>query len=171
MSELANVRIPVGVVVERHRAQNRWLDAVYRPVAILSGVPATAPGTVIEADADVTTVYAGETVVELFRTETAQYQRNLASGRPCLWVVLRQTLGEFPFAVLLVTADPAEGEALTGAGSDLVEMVPMPPSMVQVVASFVAQHPPHESFHKRERDRSIPGQREPGHRRLKGSHS
>lgn len=154
MSEPPVVRIPVGVVVERHRAQSAWLDAIYRPVSILCGVPATAPWTTIDSNEHTTTLYAGEAVVELFRTETAQYQVNLASGKPSLWVVLRPVETEVPFALRLVTADPAEGEALTGAGNDLVEPVPMPPSIIATIARFIADHPPTASFYKRERDRS-----------------
>jgi formate dehydrogenase major subunit len=82
--EVETLRIPVGVVVERRRTQSPWLDAVYRPVSILSGVPVTAPWTIINSNEDVTTLYAGDTVLELFRTETAQYQQNLASGTPSL---------------------------------------------------------------------------------------
>jgi len=159
LSEPQTLRIPVGVVVERRRAQSPWLDAVYRPVSILSGVPVTAPWTIIDSNKDVTRLYAGETAVELFRTETAQYEQNLVSGTPSLWVVLRPVAMEIPFALLLITADPTEGEALTGAGNDLVESVPMPASMVQTVADFIAQHPPNPSFYKRERDRSAPGRR------------
>lgn len=168
MSEPARLRIPVGVVVERHRARSPWLDALYRPVSILSGVPATVPWTTIDSNEDVTTLYAGEAVVELTRTETALYQQNLASGRPSLWVVLRPVAREIPFALVLVTADPAEGEALTGAGNDLVEPVPMPLSMIETVSGFIARHPPTGSFHKRERDRSLPADRQSGPGSLKG---
>ena len=167
MSEPETLRIPIGVVVERHRAHSPWLDAVYRPVSILSGVPATAPWTIIDSNEDVTTLYAGEAVIELFRTETAQYRENLASGKPSLWVVLRPVAKEIPFALLLVTADPTEGEALTGVGNDLVEPVPMPPSMIRTVAGFIAQHPPSGSFYKRERDRSGSADREPRPRHSK----
>jgi hypothetical protein len=162
------MRIPVGVLVERHKAQSPWGDAVYRPVSILSGVPATAPWTTIHPNADVTTLYAGEAVVELFRTETALYQQNLSSGKPSLWVVLRPVAREIPFELLLVTADPAEGEALTGAGNDLVEPVRMPPAMIETVAGFIAQHPPSGAFYKRERDRSVPDHGAPA---LKGGGS
>jgi hypothetical protein len=161
LSEPATLRIPVGVVVERHRCQSPWGGDVYRPLSILSGVPATAPWTIIDSSAEVTTLYAGEAVVEFFRTETALYQQNLASGNPLLWVVLRPVAKDIPFVLLLVTADPAEGEALTGAGNDLVEPVPMPASMVKAVAGFIALHPPSAAFYKRERDRSIPAQGEP----------
>ena len=154
MSPTQAVRIPVGVVVERHRAQSPWLDAIYRPVSILTGVPETTPWATIDSADGITTLYAGEAAVELFRADAAQYQANLASGRPSLWVVLRPVDAEIPFSLLLVTADPSEGEAFTSAGNDLVEAVPMPPSIVDTVARFVAQHPPSGSFYKRERDRS-----------------
>ena len=166
MSEPTSLRIPVGVVVERHRAHTPWLEAIYRPVSVLYGVPTAAPWTTIAADEAVTTLYAGEALVELFRTDTAQYQANLASGVPSLWVVLRPVATEIPLALLKVTADPSEGEAFTGAGNDLVEAVPMPPALIETVARFIAQHPPSGSFYKRERDRSVPAI-EPARRRAK----
>lgn len=171
MNEPTSLRIPVGVVVERHRAHSPWLDAIYRPVSVLSAVPTAAPWTTIDSNEQVTTLYAGEAVVELFRTDTAQYQANLASGAPSLWVVLRPVATETRYALLMVTADPAEGEALTGAGNDLVGAVPMPPSLIETVARFIAQHPPSGSFYKRERDRSGSGQRSAGAVSFKGKGS
>jgi hypothetical protein len=116
----------------------------------------------ISSEGDVTTFYAGEAVIELYRTETANYRDNLASGTPLLWVVLRPAVGAVGFNLLMVTADPAEGEALTGAGSDLVETVPMPVPIGEIVASFVAEHHVEHAFFKRQRDRSSP--RSPGPR-------
>jgi Protein of unknown function (DUF3305) len=152
----ALARIPVGVVVERHKAKSPWLDFLCRPVSVLVGVPAAAPWTVIDAEGDVTTFYAGDAVIELHRSETANYRDNLASGSPLLWVVLRPALGEIGFDLLMVTADPAEGEALTGAGNDLVEAVPMPAAISEAVKIFIAQHHVEQRFIKRERDRSTP---------------
>ena len=168
MSESAVLRIPVGVVVERHRAHSPWLETIYRPVSILSGTPATAPWTTIDSSEGATTLYAGEAMIELFRTDTAQYQANLTSGKPSVWVVLRPAETAIPFALLLVTADPSEGEALTGAGNDLVEPVPMPPAIIAVVADFIAKHPPTGSFYKRERDRSGSAHRDAATEPLKG---
>jgi hypothetical protein len=156
LTSTALARIPVGVVVERHRAKSPWLDFLCRPVSVLAGVPAAAPWTVIGSEGDVTTFYAGEAVIELYRTETANYRDNLASGAPLLWVVLRPVTGKVGFELLMVTADPAEGEALTGAGNDLVETVPMPVPIGEIVASFVAEHHVEHSFIKRQRDRSTP---------------
>jgi Protein of unknown function (DUF3305) len=150
----ALIRIPVGVVVERRKAESPWLDFLYRPVSVLAGVPAAPPWTVIRAAGDLTTFYAGDAVIELHRTETANYRNNLASGTPLLWVVLRHGPGEVGFELLFVTADPAEGEALTGAGDDLVESVPMPSSVRDIVENFVAEHHVEQPFFKRARDRS-----------------
>ena len=108
----------------------------------------------IRAEGDVTTFYAGESVIELHRTETANYRDNLASGTPRLWAVLRPAKNEMGFELLFVTADPAEGEALTGAGNDLVETVAMPALIIGIVESFIAEHPVEQSFFKRQRDRS-----------------
>ena len=154
MTSTALARIPVGVVVERHKAASPWLDFLCRPVSVLAGVPAAAPWTVISFEGDVTTLYAGEAVIELYRTETANYRDNLASGTPLLWVVLRPATGQVGFDLLMVTADPAEGEALTGAGNDLVETVPMPVPISEIVESFIAEHHVEQSFFKRQRDRS-----------------
>jgi len=42
----ALLRLPVGVVVERRKATSPWVDAVWRPVAVLGGLgglPSVAP--------------------------------------------------------------------------------------------------------------------------------
>jgi hypothetical protein len=92
----------------------------------------------------------------LYRTETTNYRDNLAPGTPSLWVVLRPTGAEPPYDVVAVTADPAEGEAFTEAGNDLVDAVPMPEEMANVVAAFVAEHHVERAFVKRKRDRANP---------------
>ena len=94
--------------------------------------------------------------IELYRTETANYRDNLASGAPVLWVALRPTGVEPPYELVAVTADPAEGEALTEAGNDLVDVVPMPEPVRAVVEAFVAEHHVERPFFKRKRDRADP---------------
>jgi len=152
LNAIALARIPVGVVVERRIAKSPWLDFLYRAVSVLEGVPAASPWTVIGSNQEVTTFYAGDAVIELHRTETANYRDNLASATPLLWVVLRPGPGEAAYDLLIVTADPAEGEALTGAGNDLVDSVPMPISIRKYIENFVAEHHVEHSFIKRERD-------------------
>jgi hypothetical protein len=156
LSAIALMRIPVGVVVERRKAVSPWADFLWRPVSVLAGEPAAAPWTPLAGDGDVHTFYAGSAVIELFRTETANYLGNLGSGAPSLWVVLRPTGSEPPYEVFAVTADPAEGEAFTEAGNDLVDAVPMPATIVETLEAFVAEHHVDRPFFKRRRDRPDP---------------
>jgi len=69
-----------------------------------------------------------------------------------LWVALRPTGGEPPYALFAVTADPAEGEAWTETGSDLVDTVAMPAPVQAQIARFVAEHHVERPFYKRQRD-------------------
>jgi hypothetical protein len=158
----ALAHIPVGVVVERRKAKSMWVDYLWRPVSVLAGKPTAAPWTTLAAEAESSLFFAGEAVIELHRTETTNYRANLASGAPALWVALRPVASERPYEILAVTADPAEGEAFTDAGSNLVEAVPMPPDIVAAVAQFVAQHHVERPFVKRQRNQQAPSSRRAG---------
>lgn len=153
MNATALLSFPVGVLVERHKATSPWLDYVWRPVSILSGLPVAAPWTLLSSDAGRQTFYAGTASIELYRTETANYLSNLASGAPSLWVVLRPTEADPPYEVVAVTADPAEGEAFAEAGNDLIEAVPMPANIVAAIEAFIAEHHVERPTFKRQRDR------------------
>jgi hypothetical protein len=148
--------IPVGVVVERSKAASRWADYIWRPIAVLAGQPGTPPWSRLTDDGQRATFYAGSAEIELHRTETSNYRDNLATGAPALWVVLRETGTDPPYGLFLVTADPAEGEAMTEAGNDIVEPVPMPNSIRELVAAFILEHHVEHVFVKRKRDRANP---------------
>ncbi len=152
----AFARIRVGVVVERRKAASQWIDYVWRPVTILPGQPDAAPWTVLSADAEATTFYAGTMEIELHRSETSNYRDNLASGAPAIWVSMRPTETDPPYKIVAATVDPAEGESYTEAGTDLVETVPMPEIIRHAVAAFVAEHHVERQFIKRKRDRADP---------------
>jgi len=149
-------RIPVGVVVERRVAASAWIEHAWRPVAVLAGAPDAAPWTPLTSAGDRATFYAGAAEIALHRSETTNYRDNLASPHPALWVVLRPTGVDPPFDVMAVTADPAEGEAFTETGGDLVEAVPMPATIGETIAAFIAEHHVERAFYKRERTRADP---------------
>jgi hypothetical protein len=156
MRSTALARIVVGVVVERRKAKSPWLDFLWRPVSVLVGTPSAAPWTRISDEGEATTFYAGEATIDLHRTETANYRQNLSSGKPALWVVLRPKAGDSAGPALdirTVTADPAEGEALTDAGNDLVTAVPMPAAIVEAIDDFNTEYHVERPFNKRRRDR------------------
>lgn len=152
----ALLSIPVGVVVERSKGSSRWAEFLWRPASALAGVPDTPVWTKLADDGERATFYAGAAEIELHRTETGNYRDNLMSGAPLLWVVLQPTESEPPFQLELVTADPAEGEALAGVGADIVDTVPMPPAIEETIAAFVSEHHVERTFVKRKRDRADP---------------
>src|SRR5215470_13355044 len=150
------LRIAVGVVVERRKAESPWIDVVWRGTSVLPDEPNMAPWTVIREQEGTTLFYGGSATVDLYRSETARYRDNLASGAPGVWIVLTPSEGAWPYAVSAATADPAEGEAFTEAGANLVEAVPMPEVMRVAVENFIAEHHVEAEFVKRERRRADP---------------
>jgi hypothetical protein len=144
-------------VVERSKGSSPWAEFEWSPASVLTGVPDTAPWTQLTDDGEHATFYAGPAEIELHRTETGNYRNNLMTGEPLLWVVLRTTGVEPPCLLAIVTADPAEAEAVAGLGNgEIVETVPMPPAIEVAIAAFVAEHHVERAFVKRRRDRANP---------------
>ena len=148
------LRIPVGLVVERRKAASPWTDLIWRPVAVLSGLPDAAAWTPLSIDGQTATFYAGAAEIELHRSEADNYRRNLESGAPCVWVALNPIEGEPPYEIAAVTADPAEGEALTEPGQGIIEALAMPEPLRDAIAAFVADYHVEQAFEKRTRDRA-----------------
>lgn len=144
----------VAVVVERRRPVSPWLDVIWLPIAVLPGVPDVPDWTSLGGADTGERFLAGAFAMELHRTETASYRDNLASGDPRIWVAARLTDADPPLAIVGVTPDPAEGESYTDAGDDIVESVPMPPPIAELLARFIAEHHVEREFIKRKRKRA-----------------
>ena len=150
------LRIPVGVVVERRKAASPWMDFIWSGIAVLPDEAEMTPWTVLREQEEATLFYARSAAIDLYRSETPRYRENLATGAPCLWIVLSPSEGSWPYVVSAVTADPAEGEAFTEAGANVVEMVPMPEVVRDAIETFIAEHHVERQFVKRERIRADP---------------
>ncbi|MHC2335396.1 DUF3305 domain-containing protein [Bradyrhizobium sp. USDA 4454] len=150
------LRIPLGVVVERASAESPWIDFVWRGTGVLPDEPDMTPWTVLREQEGTTLFYAGSAMVDLYRSEAARYRDNLASGDPSVWIILTPSEGAWPYVVSAITADPAEGEAFSEAGANLVEAVPMPEVLRQAIENFIVQHHVETEFVKRERRRADP---------------
>jgi hypothetical protein len=150
------LRIPVGVVVERCKAESPWIDFVWRGVGVLPDEPEMKPWTILREQDGATVYYAGGATVDLYRSETQLYRDNIASGTPSIWIVLSPSESTWPYAISAVTADPAEGEAYTEAGANLVEAVTMPEMLRDAIEKFIAEHHVEREFVKRERRRADP---------------
>jgi hypothetical protein len=149
-------QIMVGVVVERRKADSPWIDFLWRPVGVLPDAPDMAEWSVLREEGEAVLFYAGSRAIELHRSETARYRDNLTTDSPMLWIVLSPAEGQWPYSLAAVSADPAEGEAFAEAGANLVETVPMPPAVREIVERFVAEHHVEREFVKRKRDRANP---------------
>lgn len=161
MAALAH--IPVGVVVDRIRAESPWIDYIWQPSAVLIGAPEAKPWTQLSGDGDRASFYAGSTSIEFYRSDTGNYRDNLR-GDSKLWVVMTPTESNPPYELFMVTADPTEGEAQTEAGANLVDSVAMPETVRALLEDFVAEHHVEQVFFKRKRDRAHPealGRRKP----------
>lgn len=150
------LRIRLGVVVERRRSASPWIDFVWRGTAVLPDEADMTPWTLIREQDGAALLYAGAATVDLYRSETERYRDNLTSGTPSVWIVLSPSEGAWPYAVGAITADPAEAEAFTEAGANLVEAVPMPEVLREAIESFIAEHHVEREFVKRERRRADP---------------
>jgi hypothetical protein len=146
----------IGVIVERRRLKNPWIDHAWLPEAVLVGAPAATPWTILAETPESTRFYAGSCELEFFSSDTAQYRDNLQSGRPSLWVSLRPSNKPPGVVLQTVTADPTEGEALTEPGTDIIEAVPMAPAIQVRLQAFVEAHHVERPFVKRKRDRADP---------------
>lgn len=150
-------RVMVGVVVERQRIDNPWIEARWRVLAVLPGVPDLPPWSVLDENGGRTRYYAGEAEIALHPTEAENHKHNLDGPQPSLYVILRRDgAAVHGLRLLSVTADPGEVDAHSDAGDDLIEPVPMPPAVAAWIAGFVARHYVERPFHKRQRDRADP---------------
>jgi hypothetical protein len=148
-------RFEVGVIVVKRRLNNPWVSHQWLPVGALPAVPPVAPWTKLGSTPDEETFYAGACEVRLHIGETAHYRDNLVSGRPSLWVSLRQVAGE-EYEIASVTADPYEGEAMAEGIGEIVEPVPMPEPLQATLAAFIEAFHIERKFEKRKRDRADP---------------
>lgn len=157
----------VGVVVERRRIDNPWVEARWSVIGLVPVLPGRPAWSVLRHTPERTDYYAGAAEVTLHPTEAANYRDNLAGSPPSLYVILRRCPEEPGWLLLEVTADPGEVDAHSDAGDDLIEALPLPPDIAAWMQDFVARHLVERPFYKRQRDRPDP---EAMARRLPRSH-
>jgi hypothetical protein len=151
-------RREVGVVVERRALKSQWASHRWHPSALLAEVPAAAPWTEVGREAESVRFYAGPARLELVPTETENYKYNLEGREPSAWVILRPIEAadaQRDIALIGATLSAGEAEALTDAGTDIVESVPLPLVLAEWLAAFVEKHHVERERHKRKRSAEI----------------
>jgi len=145
--------IELVLIVARRKLHGPWASETWVPVRAIAPLPGISPWTRLGQDGDDELYYAGRVAAELHAGTTAHYIDNLA-GSPSIWVVLKPEGDTVEIGT--VTLDPYEGEALTEAVGEMIEVVPMPPEIADKVSAFVAAHHVERAFIKRQRDRVDP---------------
>jgi hypothetical protein len=159
---VSNDRIPVpdrrvvGVVIERRRLDNPWVDHDWHAVQVLTGAPASPPWTALGGDARATRFYVGAAELALYRRETESYRYNLESSAPSVFVVLRRSLDEREVELHAATVCAAEAHAHAEAGDDIVDAVAMPGEIRDWLAAYVEANPPPRPPAKRKRTKADP---------------
>lgn len=149
----SSARLALSVVIERRPSSSRWVDWIWRPVELVTAVPAEAAPRLLIDDPALRRWLTGPVTLELHRKETADYRLALSAEPPQLYVVLRREEGdpELPWRPFLVTASPFEAQVYAEPGEDIVEAVPMPEPVLAFVQDFVERHHVDEPFLKRRR--------------------
>ena len=92
MTFAALVSLPVGVIVERRKAESPWLDYTWSVVDVCQARRRRSLDPCwIESGHQ--PFLLGSSYIHLHRMEASNYRDNLLSGSPSLWVVLRSTGG------------------------------------------------------------------------------
>lgn len=158
---MIEMEMTLGLVVERRRSSHPWSveagqEFSWLPVQVLSEPPATASWTALDGNDELMRFYAGQVILSVYSTDTANYRDNLASGLPKLWVAMLRSDGDPALDIVAISADPAEGEAWTEAGRYLVETLDMRDEIAAELARFIADHHVERPIIKRKRDRAPP---------------
>ncbi len=141
----------VSALIEKRRSTSPWVDFSWHVAAVVTDT-AQSGSDQSRTSAETARFLVGPLEVAAHPSDTAGYRDNLNSGTPKLWVVLRPADDAAACDVMLITADPAEGEAMTQNGDLLVEAVTMPDAVRVWLEAFVREHHVERPFHKRKRD-------------------
>lgn len=147
-----SVTMPVGVVVQRSPGVTRWARWAWKAVAVLPDAD-PADWRVLREEGDCTLYHAATPELELHAAEAEAYLHGLGARVPSVYVLLRETgTAERPYDVALITASPYEAQDYADSAEDIVEKIPMPPSLRDWVARFAEANRSDETFRKRKRD-------------------
>ncbi len=150
-------QLRMGVIVERRKIDNPWVDYSWRAVSVFPGAPAITDWQAIRSGPDWVQFHAATLDLSLYRRETEGYRYNLTTPVPSLYVVMRpgEAAGDPDVMPHLVTACPYEAMGYTN-NDDMVDAVPMPVEVLALVRDFVGEFHVDEPFYKRKRDKVDP---------------
>ncbi len=147
--------LQVGVVIRKQPGVTRWAKWVWRVVGVLPGA-GPADWREMRREGEAVEYHAATCTMEVHRAEAEAYLAALSNDPPSISVIPRPTddpEAEHELEVFLVTASAYEAQDYNDSGEEIVEVVPMPDSMIAWLSDFVGRHYKEERFVKRRRDR------------------
>jgi hypothetical protein len=147
-----SISMALGLVVRRVPGVTRWVDYIWKAVAVLPGA-GPAHWKELRRVGDAVEYHAATVHLELFRTDTEAYLQGLSTKNPAIYVVMRDSDGLDPLEVVMATASPFEAQDYADTGEELVEKVLMPEGLVAWVRDYVEAHHEDQVFVKRRRDK------------------
>lgn len=151
------IRMSLGVVVEKRPATSRWISHTWRPVAVLPGAAPVSEWKLLDRTGGIERYHVATLELELHRKETEAYLVNLSNEVPSIYVVLRspEPEDEDPNApeitAVRATASPFEAQDFLDCGEDIVEPVPMTEGLIAWIQTFIERHHQEVPFKKRKR--------------------
>ena len=109
----------LGVVLRRLPGVTRWASHSWKAVAVLPGA-GPADWQELRREGDAVEYHAATLPLDLHGAETEAYLHGLSAEVPAIYVVMRETTGDQPLEVLLVTASPYEAQDYTDSCEEIV---------------------------------------------------
>lgn len=157
------LQLSLGVIVERRPGVTRWQKIVHVPQAVFVANTGMDPSPrQVYRQGECWRYLSGVAPLTLHRKETGDYITNLQSDPPRIYVGIHERdEGEFSWRPFMVTAAPYEAEGYMHGGDEVIEAVPMPAELVELVMQFVDTHHADEPFKKRKRTKYFDGDSTP----------
>jgi len=152
---LIHESMPVGIVVRRTPGTTRWAKWSWSVVGVLPGA-GPANWQELRREGEAVEYHAATLPLELWSSDTAAYKEMLNAKTPSVCVVLHEDLSpeaRMPWMPALVTASAYETLDYADAEGYLMELVPMPLSLIAWVRDFIEAHHHETPFIKRKRDK------------------
>lgn len=149
---MATDRFDMGVVLERRKTSNKWVEHDWHLVGLLPGAGPAEDWVELARGEDWVRYHAGTLPIEIFSGETEGYKYNLSLDPPVVFVVLDpEAEGAHEIEPSLVTVCPYEAQDYLDVSENEVQTTPMPPPVASWLAGFVEKHHVHVPFKKRKR--------------------
>ena len=163
-TESKHILMPVRVVLERRKSDNRWIDYLWSAIQVLpgSGDYDSEIKQMIDDDKDINkdnvTIFKVETEIDLHRAEAEAYFENLGSTDPSIYVVLSPDGPDdeptrYGMKLDSVSLSPYVIQDFEDIGEDQIEKVSLDGPIAQFLEEFVVKHFKPIKFKKRKRDK------------------